>query len=251
MAGRHFIVATAGHVDHGKTTLTAAITKTLALKGQAAMRSFDSIDGTRRYLLRLSDGKTVEAEAAHGTVTRHYREHQKGKPTSTNPIASIFAWAEGLKYRGTFDGTPDVVRFAETLENGMRVLGVAIRVVEALPNGQALNLENNLIFVGLYGLIDPPRAEVKDAVQTCLSAGIRPIMITGDHPLTARVTVNRFWQMFFGTGLVKTSEDFGSQGELPSHPELLDWLAVETSSAPSETPSSPSKPTRSSRQSRT
>jgi isocitrate dehydrogenase len=62
------------------------------------------------------DGKTVEAEAAHGTVTRHYREHQKGKPTSTNPIASIFAWTQGLKYRGAFDGTPDVAKFAETLE---------------------------------------------------------------------------------------------------------------------------------------
>src|SRR5262249_11693630 len=62
------------------------------------------------------DGKTVEAEAAHGTVTRHYREHQRGRPTSTNPIASIFAWTQGLHYRGTFDGTPDVVKFAEALE---------------------------------------------------------------------------------------------------------------------------------------
>jgi isocitrate dehydrogenase len=62
------------------------------------------------------DGKTVEAEAAHGTVTRHYRMHQQGKPTSTNPIASIFAWTSGLKYRGNFDGTPEVTRFAETLE---------------------------------------------------------------------------------------------------------------------------------------
>ena len=62
------------------------------------------------------DGKTVEAEAAHGTVTRHYREHQKGKPTSTNPIASIFAWTQGLKYRGKFDDTPDVVKFADALE---------------------------------------------------------------------------------------------------------------------------------------
>ena len=58
----------------------------------------------------------VETEAAHGTVTRHYRMHQQGKPTSTNPIASIFAWTQGLKYRGQFDGTPDVVAFAEMLE---------------------------------------------------------------------------------------------------------------------------------------
>jgi isocitrate dehydrogenase len=62
------------------------------------------------------DGKTVEAEAAHGTVTRHYREHQKGNATSTNPIASIFAWTRGLAYRGQFDETPEVTRFAETLE---------------------------------------------------------------------------------------------------------------------------------------
>jgi isocitrate dehydrogenase len=62
------------------------------------------------------DGTKVEAEAAHGTVTRHYRLHQQGKPTSTNPIASIYAWTRGLQYRGRFDGTPEVIRFAETLE---------------------------------------------------------------------------------------------------------------------------------------
>jgi isocitrate dehydrogenase len=62
------------------------------------------------------DGQTVEAEAAHGTVTRHYREHQKGKETSTNPIASIFAWTRGLQYRGRFDNTPEVTKFAETVE---------------------------------------------------------------------------------------------------------------------------------------
>jgi isocitrate dehydrogenase len=62
------------------------------------------------------DGKTFESEAAHGTVTRHYREHQKGKETSTNPIASIFAWTRGLAKRGELDGTPEVVAFAESLE---------------------------------------------------------------------------------------------------------------------------------------
>jgi isocitrate dehydrogenase len=62
------------------------------------------------------DGHTVESEAAHGTVTRHYREHQRGRETSTNPIASIFAWTRGLAYRGQFDATPDVTAFAETLE---------------------------------------------------------------------------------------------------------------------------------------
>ena len=72
--------------------------------------------GLMTSVLMTPDGKTVEAEAAHGTVTRHYRQHQQGKATSTNPIASIFAWTGGLKYRGKFDGTPDVTRFAETLE---------------------------------------------------------------------------------------------------------------------------------------
>jgi len=81
--------------------------------------------GLMTSVLMTPDGKTVEAEAAHGTVTRHYRMHQQGKATSTNPIASIFAWTGGLKYRGKFDDTPEVVRFAETLEH------VCIETVEA------------------------------------------------------------------------------------------------------------------------
>jgi isocitrate dehydrogenase len=81
--------------------------------------------GLMTSVLMTPDGKTVEAEAAHGTVTRHFRQHQQGKATSTNPIASIFAWTRGLIYRGRFDGTPDVVRFAETLEQ------VCIETVES------------------------------------------------------------------------------------------------------------------------
>ncbi|MEA3540582.1 MAG: NADP-dependent isocitrate dehydrogenase [Pseudomonadota bacterium] len=81
--------------------------------------------GLMTSVLLSPDGKTVEAEAAHGTVTRHYRQHQQGKATSTNPIASIFAWTGGLKFRGKFDDTPDVVRFAETLEQ------VCIKTVES------------------------------------------------------------------------------------------------------------------------
>jgi len=72
--------------------------------------------GLMTSILMTPDGKTVEAEAAHGTVTRHFRMHEQGKATSTNPIASIFAWTGGLKYRGKFDGTPEVTAFAETLE---------------------------------------------------------------------------------------------------------------------------------------
>jgi len=72
--------------------------------------------GLMTSVLMTPDGKTVEAEAAHGTVTRHYRQHQQGKATSTNPIASIFAWTRGLAHRGKLDATPDLARFAETLE---------------------------------------------------------------------------------------------------------------------------------------
>jgi isocitrate dehydrogenase len=72
--------------------------------------------GLMTSVLMTPDGKTVEAEAAHGTVTRHYRQHQQGKPTSTNPIASIFAWTRGLSHRGKLDGTPAVSAFADTLE---------------------------------------------------------------------------------------------------------------------------------------
>ncbi|KXT05238.1 hypothetical protein AC578_8405 [Pseudocercospora eumusae] len=72
--------------------------------------------GLMTSVLVTPDGKTFEAEAAHGTVTRHYREHQKGNPTSTNPIASIFAWTRGLAKRGELDGTPEVTKFAESLE---------------------------------------------------------------------------------------------------------------------------------------
>jgi isocitrate dehydrogenase len=72
--------------------------------------------GLMSSVLLTPDGKTMEAEAAHGTVTRHYRQHQRGEKTSTNPIASIFAWTRGIAHRGKLDGTPDVTKFAETLE---------------------------------------------------------------------------------------------------------------------------------------
>ncbi|XP_076029478.1 isocitrate dehydrogenase [NADP], mitochondrial-like [Oratosquilla oratoria] len=72
--------------------------------------------GLMTSVLMCPDGKTIEAEAAHGTVTRHYREHQKGRSTSTNPIASIFAWTRGLEHRAKLDGTPDLAKFAQALE---------------------------------------------------------------------------------------------------------------------------------------
>jgi isocitrate dehydrogenase len=72
--------------------------------------------GLMTSVLICPDGKTIEAEAAHGTVTRHYREHQKGKETSTNPVASIFAWTRGLIHRGNLDGNKELVRWATLLE---------------------------------------------------------------------------------------------------------------------------------------
>ncbi len=85
------------------------------VQSDTVAQGFGSL-GLMTSVLMTPDGKTVEAEAAHGTVTRHYRQHQQGKPTSTNPIASIFAWTQGLSYRGRMDGTPEVTAFAETLE---------------------------------------------------------------------------------------------------------------------------------------
>ncbi|WP_265570828.1 NADP-dependent isocitrate dehydrogenase [Sphingomicrobium nitratireducens] len=96
------------------------------VQSDTVAQGFGSL-GLMTSVLMSPDGKTVEAEAAHGTVTRHYRQHQAGKATSTNPIASIFAWTRGLMYRGKFDDTPDVVRFAETLE---RV------IIETVESGQ-------------------------------------------------------------------------------------------------------------------
>ena len=94
------------------------------VQSDVVAQGFGSL-GLMTSVLMTPDGKTIEAEAAHGTVTRHYRLHQQGKETSTNPIASIFAWTRGLWYRGDFDNTPDVKRFSETLEK------VCIQAVEA------------------------------------------------------------------------------------------------------------------------
>src|SRR5690349_21317846 len=85
------------------------------VQSDTVAQGFGSL-GLMTSVLMTADGDTVEAEAAHGTVTRHYRQHQQGKPTSTNPIASIFAWTRGLHFRGQMDGTTDVTAFADTLE---------------------------------------------------------------------------------------------------------------------------------------
>ncbi len=105
------------------------------VQSDTVAQGFGSL-GLMTSVLMTPDGKTVEAEAAHGTVTRHYRQYQAGKETSTNPIASIFAWTQGLRYRGKFDGTQAVADFAdklekvtiETVENGQMTKDLAILI---------------------------------------------------------------------------------------------------------------------------
>src|SRR5713226_6791524 len=110
------------------------------VQSDVVAQGFGSL-GLMTSVLMTPDGRTVEAEAAHGTVTRHYRLHQQGKPTSTNPIASIFAWTRGLAHRGKLDGTPEVAAFAETLErvcvetvlSGKMTKDLALLVGEGTP----------------------------------------------------------------------------------------------------------------------
>lgn len=94
------------------------------VQSDTVAQGFGSL-GLMTSVLVTPDGKTMEAEAAHGTVTRHYRQHQQGKPTSTNPIASIFAWTRGLEHRGNLDNNPELIKFAQTLEK------VCVETVEA------------------------------------------------------------------------------------------------------------------------
>jgi len=117
--------------------------------------------GLMTSVLMTPDGNTVEAEAAHGTVTRHYRMHQQGKPTSTNPIASIYAWTRGLYYRGKMDGTPDVQKFAETLEK------VCVDVVESgkMTKDLAILIRADHPFLTTEEFMDAVDAGLKKAMQ--------------------------------------------------------------------------------------
>jgi isocitrate dehydrogenase len=118
--------------------------------------------GLMTSVLLTPDGKTMEAEAAHGTVTRHYRQHQRGEATSTNSIASIFAWTRGLKHRATLDGTPDLLHFAETLEK------VCVDTVEAgfMTKDLALLVGENQRWLTTEGFLD----KVADNLKTALAA---------------------------------------------------------------------------------
>src|SRR4051794_9597825 len=119
------------------------------VQSDTVAQGFGSL-GLMTSVLMTPDGQTVEAEAAHGTVTRHFREHQKGNPTSTNPIASIFAWTRGLQHRGNMDGTPDVVAFAETLER------VCVETVESgkMTKDLALLVEKDQAYLNTQEFLD-------------------------------------------------------------------------------------------------
>jgi isocitrate dehydrogenase len=129
------------------------------VQSDTVAQGFGSL-GLMTSVLLTPDGKTVEAEAAHGTVTRHYREHQKGKETSTNPIASIFAWTRGVAYRGRFDGTPEVVKFAETLEK------VCVETVEAgfMTKDLALLIGPEQTWLNTQAFLDKLDANLKKAM---------------------------------------------------------------------------------------
>jgi isocitrate dehydrogenase len=113
--------------------------------------------GLMTSVLMSPDGKTVEAEAAHGTVTRHYRQWQQGKETSTNPIASIYAWTRGLYFRGKMDGTPEVQNFASALEK------VCVDVVESgqMTKDLAILIDPNHKYLNTQSFLDAIDAEMK------------------------------------------------------------------------------------------
>jgi isocitrate dehydrogenase len=117
--------------------------------------------GLMTSVLMSPDGKTVEAEAAHGTVTRHFRMHEQGKPTSTNPVASIYAWTRGLHHRGMMDGTPDVVAFANTLEK------VCVDVVESgkMTKDLAILIGPNQSFLTTEGFMAEIDAELNRRIS--------------------------------------------------------------------------------------
>ena len=130
------------------------------VQSDTVAQGFGSL-GLMTSVLMTPDGKTVEAEAAHGTVTRHFRQHQQGKPTSTNPIASIFAWTRGLSYRAKFDNTPDVANFAETVEK------VCIQTVERgqMTKDLALLISNEQPFLTTDAFLDALDNNLKAAMN--------------------------------------------------------------------------------------
>ena len=129
------------------------------VQSDSIAQGFGSL-GLMTSVLMTPAGDCVESEAAHGTVTRHFRMHQQGKETSTNPIASIFAWSRGLRYRGKFDDTPDVVAFAELLEK------VCVDTVESgtMTKDLAILIDPDHPYATTRGFLDA----VADNLQTAM-----------------------------------------------------------------------------------
>ncbi|MEY2753387.1 MAG: hypothetical protein RLZZ570_1333 [Bacteroidota bacterium] len=128
------------------------------VQSDTVAQGFGSL-GLMTSVLITPDGQTMEAEAAHGTVTRHYRQHQQGKPTSTNPIASIFAWTRGLAHRGKLDGNAELIRFCETLEK------VCVDVVESgrMTKDLAVCIHGNRVEHGTHYLYTEEFLDALDA----------------------------------------------------------------------------------------
>ncbi len=126
------------------------------VQSDTVAQGFGSL-GLMTSVLTTPDGKIVEAEAAHGTVTRHYRQHQQGKPTSTNPIASIYAWTRGLAHRGKLDGNQELIDFASTLED------VVVKTVEsgAMTKDLALLVGPEQEYLTTEGFLDAIDANLK------------------------------------------------------------------------------------------
>jgi len=137
------------------------------VQSDAIAQGFGSL-GLMTSVLMTPDGETIEAEAAHGTVTRHYREYMRGRSTSTNPIASIFAWTRGLEHRGRVDGTPDVVTFAQTLET------VCVDTVEngIMTKDLAMLVGPDQPYLDTQGFLDALDAELLSRMGTPV-AGVR------------------------------------------------------------------------------
>jgi isocitrate dehydrogenase len=130
------------------------------VQSDTVAQGFGSL-GLMTSVLMTPNGKVVEAEAAHGTVTRHYRQHQKGQETSTNSVASIFAWARGLAHRAKLDNTPELAKFADTLEK------VTVATVEAgdMTKDLALLVGPDQKWLSTTGFLDKIDQNLKKAMQ--------------------------------------------------------------------------------------
>ena len=163
---KNIVAVASGKGGVGKSTTAVNLALALAAEGASVGILDADIYGPSQPMMmgiqgrpESSDGKTMEAEAAHGTVTRHYRQHQQGKPTSTNPIASIFAWTRGLAHRGKLDGNAELIRFSETLEQ------VCIDVVESgrMTKDLAVCIHGNKVEHGTHYLYTEEFLDALDA----------------------------------------------------------------------------------------